>query len=61
MNTDPESGVSSPAITRRSVDLPLPLGPRSAVSDPVSTSTDTPSSALKSPNCLETFRTEIDT
>ncbi len=30
----PSSGCSSPAITRSSVDLPLPLGPSSAVSEP---------------------------
>ena len=52
MKTVPQSGVSSPAITRSSVDLPLPLGPSSAVSDPVGTSTDTSSSATKSPKLL---------
>ena len=45
MKTLPQSGVSSPAITRSSVDLPLPLGPSSAVSDPAGTSTETSSSA----------------
>ena len=34
MKTVPWSAVSSPAMIRSSVDLPLPLGPRSAVSDP---------------------------
>ncbi len=35
ITTLPASGCSSPAITRSSVDLPLPLGPSSAVSEPV--------------------------
>ena len=60
MKTDPESGCSSPAITRSSVDLPLPLGPSSAVSDPARTSIDTSSSATNVPNCLLTLRTTID-
>src|SRR5437868_3945811 len=61
MNTSPASGRSSPAITRRSVDLPLPLGPRSAVSEPLSTTTETSSSATKSPNRLVTLRASIAT
>ena len=32
--TRPASSVSSPAIARSSVDLPLPLGPSRAVSEP---------------------------
>ncbi len=36
-------------MMRRSVDLPLPLGPSSAVSEPSATSTLTSSSAVKSP------------
>src|SRR5438876_8447673 len=59
MNTSPASGVSSPAITRRSVDLPLPLGPSSAVREPISTSTDTSSSATKSPKRFVTLRASI--
>ena len=34
ITTVPSSGCSSPAITRSRVDLPLPLGPSSAVSEP---------------------------
>src|SRR5581483_3785821 len=59
MKTPPASGTSRPAITRRSVDLPLPLGPRSAVSDPLATSTETSSSATKSPKCFVTLRASI--
>ena len=39
-------------MIRSSVDLPEPLGPSSAVSEPSGTSSDTPSRALKSPNDL---------
>ena len=39
--------------------LDEPLGPRSASSAPLCTSTDTPSSATKSPNLFVTLRTEI--
>ena len=39
-------------MTRSSVDLPEPLGPSSAVSEPSSTATETPSSAWKSPKRL---------
>src|SRR4051794_12443161 len=59
MNTSPPSGTSSPAITRSSVDLPLPLGPRSAVSEPLSTLMETSSSATKSPKRLLTLRASI--
>src|SRR3954470_1485506 len=58
-STWPESGCSSPAITRRSVDLPLPLGPSSAVRPPSGTSMETSSSATKSPNRLVTFLTAM--
>src|SRR3954452_7685246 len=61
MNTSPTSGVSSPAITRSSVDLPLPLGPSSAVREPLATSTETSSSATKSPKRLVTLRASIAT
>ena len=61
MKTSPESGVSSPAITRRSVDLPLPLGPSSAVSESLSTLIETSSSATKSPNRFVTLRVSIAT
>src|SRR6476646_1877047 len=59
MNTSPASGVSSPAMTRRRVDLPLPLGPSSAVREPLATSTDTSSSATKSPKRFVTLRASI--
>src|SRR4029079_1638884 len=49
-STVPDSGRSRPAITRRRVDFPLPLGPRSAVSEPDGTSIDASSSATNSPN-----------
>jgi hypothetical protein len=39
-------------MTRRRVDLPLPLGPSRAVSDPSGTVIDTSSRATKSPNCF---------
>ena len=51
----PVSGFSSPAMTRSSVDLPPPLGPSSAVSEPSGISTETSSRATKSPNCLVTL------
>ena len=47
-------------MIRSSVDLPLPLGPRSAVSDPGVTSTETSSSATKSSKRFVMRRTEID-
>src|SRR3954471_516679 len=59
MKTSPASGISRPAMTRSSVDLPLPLGPSSAVSDPLATSTETSSSAAKSPKRFETLRASI--
>ena len=40
-------------MMRSSVDLPEPHGPSSAVRPPSGTSSDTSSSAVKSPNCLE--------
>src|SRR5215213_87118 len=59
MLTRPESGSSRPAITRRSVDLPLPLGPSRTVSDPDGIASETSSSATKSPNRFVTPRTLI--
>ena len=41
-------------MIRSSVDLPEPLGPSSAVSDPSGTSSETLSSATKSPKRFET-------
>ena len=49
VSIEPESGCSSPAMIRSNVDLPPPLGPSNAVSEPGFTSTVTSSSALKSP------------
>ena len=46
-------------MIRSSVDLPEPLGPSSEVSDPSWISSETSSSALKSPNDLVTSRTAI--
>ena len=46
-------------MTRSSVDLPPPDGPSSAVSEPLGTSSDTFSSATKSPKFFETFSTTI--
>jgi hypothetical protein len=60
ISTVPASGRSSPAITRSRVDLPLPLGPSRAVSEPLGISTDTSSSAAKSPNRLDTPWVVID-
>src|SRR3954471_20278032 len=54
ITTRPSSGGSRPAITRSSVDLPPPLGPSSAVSEPSGTTTDTSLSAACSPNRLLT-------
>jgi hypothetical protein len=46
-------------MMRRSVDLPLPLGPSNAVSEPAGTATDTSSSAMNDPNVLLTERASI--
>src|SRR5829696_456640 len=50
MVTSPVSGVSSPAMMRSRVDLPPPLGPSRAVSEPDGISTETSSRATNSPN-----------
>ena len=49
IETTPESSPSSPAMARSRVDLPEPLGPSSAVSEPEGISRLTSSSATKSP------------
>src|SRR5205085_2447427 len=59
ISTSPESGVSSPAITRSSVDFPLPLGPSSAVSEPGATASETLSSATYSPKRFVTCWTAM--
>src|SRR5262245_8492861 len=61
ISTRPSSDCSRPAITRSSVDLPLPLGPSSAVSDPLGIATDTLSSATKLPNLFVACWTVIAT
>src|SRR3954447_20873281 len=58
--TSPESGVSSPASTRSSVDLPPPDGPSRAVSEPSGTCSETSSRALKPLQDLLTLRTSMD-
>jgi hypothetical protein len=60
ISTLPVSGRSRPAMTRSRVDLPLPDGPSRAVSEPLGISTDTSSSAAKSPKRLDTPRVVID-
>ena len=45
---------------RRRVDLPEPLGPSTAVSEPSGISSDTSSSAVKAPKRFVTLRTSID-
>src|SRR5919107_1683017 len=52
MTTWPVSAFSSPAMMRSSVDLPPPLGPRSAVSRPVGIDRSMSDSAAKSPKLL---------
>ena len=47
-------------MIRSRVDFPEPLGPSSAVSEPLSTSSETSSTATKSRNLFETLRTWID-
>ena len=52
ISTLPASGSSSPAISRRVVVLPQPLGPSRAQVAPGSISRSTPSTAMTSPNDL---------
>src|SRR5262245_59315911 len=61
MRTVPSSGSSRPAITRKRVDLPLPLVPSRAVSEPPAMATETSSRAAKSQKRFVTPRTAIDT
>src|ERR1043166_2608687 len=51
----PSVGSSSPAIMRKTVVLPPPLGPRRATSSPSLTEKLTCFTAATSPNCLVTF------
>ena len=59
----PESGSSKPAIKRRTVVLPDPLGPSMAKNSPSAISKLTPSTALTSPKLFLTpaNRIAIDT
>ena len=50
----PASCASRPAMTRSSVVLPHPEGPRKHTSLPLSTSSETSSSAVKAPKRLVT-------
>src|SRR4029453_7134760 len=52
----PVSGVSNPAIRRRLVVFPHPLGPSNAVISPLPTENVTLSTACVAPNRFETFR-----
>ena len=59
-STAPEVWVSSPAIIRRMVDLPLPEGPSSTQIEPFSTAKETSSTAVSTcppgrSKVLETF------
>src|SRR5579863_49868 len=51
----PEVGGSSPQRIRMVVDLPAPLGPRNPKISPRFTSSETRSTAVKSPNRLTRF------
>lgn len=50
----PASGRSSPAMSRRSVDLPQPLGPITATTDPDCTATEMPRTAVTPPKAFFT-------
>ena len=55
----PDVGVSRPAISRRSVVLPHPDGPRSVTVSPSATSKVTGARASSDPNDFETSRSSI--
>ena len=57
-STSPPSPRSKPVMTLKSVDLPAPFGPMSAVSEPRRTSKVAPLTAMTPPKLLETFCTE---
>src|SRR6266508_2309993 len=59
MTTVPVSGCSRPAITRRRVDLPPPLGRSSAVSEPEAVSRETSRRTGVRPKDLLTLRTSM--
>src|SRR5580765_1985045 len=50
MKTSPVVGISNPAIMRRTVVFPPPLGPRRAINSPSLTENETFRTALTSPN-----------
>src|SRR6266511_66565 len=52
----PADGCSKPAMRRRVVVFPEPLGPRSERNSPSKTSSEQSSTALTDENVLETFR-----
>ena len=54
MSTCPEVTSSSPAIRRRSVDLPQPDGPTNTANSPFSILRSTPLMTLTAPNALRT-------
>src|SRR5713101_6020305 len=54
IRTEPESGASRPATTRRSVDLPQPDGPRSTTNSPSRAVNERRSTAALSPKRLVT-------
>src|SRR5271167_2658675 len=56
----PASGVTRPPISRRSVDLPAPDGPRIAVSAPKGISVVTSSTPKVTPKRLVTWSSDID-
>src|SRR5436190_18518668 len=59
--TSPESGGSSPAITRSSVVLPQPDGPRKQTNSPASMARLTSSSATTLPKRLPMLRSDRNT
>src|SRR4051812_23474044 len=56
-STSPRSPRTKPVTTLKSVDLPAPFGPISAVIEPSATSKVTSSTAAIAPKRLDTFRT----
>ena len=55
--TSPESGLSSPVMTLKSVDFPAPFGPMTARISPFATERETSWSARRPPNDFTTLRT----
>ena len=54
ISTSPEVTSSSPAMRRRSVDLPQPEGPTNTANSPFLMSRSTPLITLTAPNALRT-------